>query len=68
MAEFFARVRKGIGKTEVVATSLRGVCDFCLTKGKVYRLRSSYRTYRYLNICEKCLKKLKKCYKTEKKA
>jgi hypothetical protein len=67
MVEFYTEVRKGVGKTQVEGTSFNGVCDFCLTKGKVYKLRSSYRKYRYLNVCKKCIDRLRKRYRNPKK-
>lgn len=50
---------KGIKKIKVESGRLRGVCDFCLEKGEVFRLRSAYRNYRFLNVCQKCLTKIR---------
>lgn len=63
MVEFYAEVRKGVGKTQLVGASFNGVCDFCLVNGKVYKLMSSHRKYRYLNVCKKCLERLRKQYR-----
>ena len=57
---------KGIGKILVEPGHLRGVCDFCHKKGKSYRLRSSYRNYRFLVVCPECLRKLRSGFNREK--
>jgi len=50
---------RGVKKLKVEPEHARGVCDFCLDKGEVFRLRSAYRNYRFLNVCAKCLTKIR---------
>jgi len=44
----------------------RGTCDFCHKKGDVYRLRSTYRSYRFLNVCSDCLKAIRSAFRKAK--
>ncbi len=53
----------GVKKIRIEAGHPRGTCDFCLKKGKSYRLRSDYRKYRFLVVCPACLKKIRKALK-----
>jgi len=50
---------RGVRKLKVEEGHSRGVCDFCLEKGEVFRLKSAYRYYRFLNVCQKCLTKIR---------
>ena len=56
-----------VSKLKVEIGRPTAVCDFCLEKGiktgNNYRLVSEYRKYRCLNICPKCLVKIRKVFK-----
>ena len=59
-----ARGVLGVKKINIEEGHPRGTCDFCLKKGKTYRLRSNYREYRFLVVCPNCLKKIRKALKS----
>lgn len=50
---------RGIREVKVESWRLKGVCDFCLKKGEVFRLQSAYRNYRFLDVCSNCLTRIR---------
>ena len=56
--------RQNIEKLKITDGRASEICDVCHEKTKTYKLSSKNRNYRFLVVCENCLKKIKSGFKT----
>ena len=59
--------RRGVKELKIEDGQNSGVCDFCQEKGKMFKLLSRHRKYRFLNVCSDCLTKIRSGFNKQRK-
>lgn len=41
----------------------KGTCDFCNEQGRTFKMVSKHRQYRFLSVCDNCLRQIRRGFR-----